>query len=180
MPSDAISLRHATADDIPALEALIEASVRGVGARHYSAVQIEQSLDHLFGVDQRLIDDGTYYVAEAEETLVGSGGWSRRQTPFGGDQAASVRDATLRDPDTDPAVIRAFFVDPEWTRRGIGHALLVHCEQAARAEGFDRFELTATLSGHAFYRSEGYTDVNQIDIPLSDGVSLQAIVMRKP
>ena len=179
MPSSA-PLRRATPADISALEALIEASVRGIGGRHYSNDQIERSLTHLFGVDRQLIDDGTYYVAEANGTIVGSGGWSRRQTPFGGDQADSVRDAALRDPSTDPAVIRAFFVHPAWTRRGIGNALLARCEQAARAEGFDHFELTATLSGHAFYRSEGYTDVREISIPLADGVSLQAIVMRKP
>jgi hypothetical protein len=38
------------------------------------------------------------------------------------------RDATLLAPTKDPAKIRAIFVHPEWVRRGIGGAILKHCE----------------------------------------------------
>ena len=176
----AVSLRQATHADVPSLQRLIEASVRTLGVRHYTPAQIEASLEHLFGVDRQLIEDGTYVVATVGPTIVGAGGWSRRKTPFGGDQATDVRDAGWRDPAVDPAVIRAFFVHPDWTRCGIGRALLRHCEADAAAEGFTCFELTATLSGHAFYRDAGYRDTDTISIPLIDGLVLEAVAMLKP
>lgn len=182
-------VRRATRADIPRLEALIDASVRGLGPAQYSDRQIERSLAQLFGVDTQLIDDGTYYVVESdyvveseqpgESPLVGCGGWSRRKTPFGGDQA-EAQDHALRDPTSDPAVIRAFFVHPEAVRQGIGRRMLAVCEQAARDAGFDRFELTATLTGLAFYRAHGYRDIEAIEIPLGEGEVLEAVRMRKP
>lgn len=172
-------LRPARRSDIPALKALIVASIREIGARRYSSDQIESSLQHLFGVDTQMIDDGTYFVVEAENSLVGAGGWSARQTAFGGDQATDVRDARWRDPDHDPAVIRAFYVHPDWTRRGVGQNLLEASEEAARAAGFDRFELVATLTGLPFYTASGYQKVEPVPITLPDGVVIEAVRMKK-
>jgi len=181
-PSDR-PIRPASRADIPRLDALIDASVRGLGPAQYSDRQIEMSLAHLFGVDTQLIDDGTYYVVESGRTrepdLVGCGGWSRRKTPFGGDQA-EAQDPALRDPSADPAVIRAFFVHPDVVRQGIGRRVLAVCEEAARDAGFDRFELTATLTGLAFYRTHGYRDIEPIEISLGEGEVLEAVKMRKP
>jgi len=181
-PSDR-PIRPATRADIPRLDALISRSVRGLGPAQYSDRQIEMSLARLFGVDTQLIDDGTYYVVESKRTgspsLVGCGGWSRRKTPFGGDHA-EAQDLALRDPASDPAVIRAFFVHPDVVRQGIGRRVLAVCEEAARDAGFDRFELTATLTGLAFYRSHGYRDIESIEIPLGEGEVLEAVNMRKP
>lgn len=185
-------IRPATREDVPALRALIEASVRGLGPRCYTARQIEQSLDRLFGVDTQLIDDGTYFAVEpvgdssGERTppIVGAGGWSKRKTPFGGDDATPHQDAALRDPATDPAVIRAFFVHPDWTRRGIGRRLLRRCETEAQAAGFTHFELTATLTGLPLYAALGYRERESITIPLGpapDGetLTLEAVRMTK-
>lgn len=179
--TDCYSIRVATRADVPALESLVEASVRGLGPSEYSERQIELSLQHLFGVDTLLIDDETYYVVETTERapkMVGCGGWSLRKTPFGGDQA-EAQDPERRDPATDPAVIRAFFVHPDAIRQGIGRKLLDVCESAARDAGFTDFELTATLTGYPLYAACGYEDVEAIEIPLADGVTLSAIRMRK-
>ncbi|WP_022834662.1 GNAT family N-acetyltransferase [Salisaeta longa] len=173
------TLRKATAADVAALDRLIEASVRALGPRAYTPAQIEASLKHLFGVDTQLIADGTYLVVERDGDVVGSGGWSWRQTPFGGDQAAA-QNAAARDPSTDPAVIRAFFVHPAHTRSGIASWLLDACEAAARDAGFTRFALTATHTGHAFYRAAGYRDVAPRVIDLPGGTLLEAIDMEKP
>lgn len=95
----AYTIRKATRADVAPLEALVEASVRGLGPARYSDRQIELSLQHLFGVDTLLIDDGTYYVAETHAgRIVGCGGWSLRKTPFGGDQA-EAQDPERRDPE---------------------------------------------------------------------------------
>ena len=175
-----MTVRLATLADVPALAALVEASIRGLGPQRYGAAQVESSLRHLFGVDTRMIEDGTSFVVEEGDGVVGCGGWSRRKTPFGGDQAADVRDAGLRDPASEPAVIRAFYVHPAWARRGIGRRLLEASEGAARAAGFTRFELVATLTGLPLYAAMGYRETEPLTIPLPDGVVIEAVRMEKP
>lgn len=174
-----MKLRPATPADAPGIADLIDASIRGIGSHRYDGEQVESSLRYLFGVDTRMIDDGTYFVVEADGQVVGAGGWSRRRTPFGGDQATAVRDAGLRDPAVDPAIMRAFYVHPDWARRGIGRMLLEASEQAAQAEGFSRFELVATLTGMPLYVAAGYREQEPIAIPLPDGVVIDAVRMTK-
>lgn len=169
-------LRVATEGDVRELSALIDHSVRSLSASVYSAVQIEAALTHIFGVDTQLIADGTYYVIEAEEAIVAAGGWSARQTLFGGDQMKSDADATI-DPATMPARIRAFFVDPGWTRRGLARRLYDACEAAARARGFRRFELMATLPGVPLYRALGFVDIEAVDVPMPGGLVLPCVRM---
>ena len=136
---------------------LIEASVRGLMPQGYTKAQLDGALGTLLGVDTQLIADGTYFVAEAtsdcsESILVGCGGWSQRKTLFGSDHRPGREDELL-DPETDAARIRAFFVHPQWARRGIGSRILEVCERAAEAAGFRRFEMGATLTGVAMYRA---------------------------
>jgi N-acetylglutamate synthase-like GNAT family acetyltransferase len=169
------AIRLATIDDIPAIRALIEQSVRILQLEDYSAQEIQGSLEGTQGVDTRLVEDGTYYVAEAAQAsanarIVGSGGWSKRKTLFGSDRRADRSDELL-DPRTDAAKIRAFFVHPEWTRRGIATAILQTCEEVAQAAGFRRFEMTATLTGLPMYLARGYTKVERTMIPLANGGS---------
>ena len=56
-------LRVATTEDVAGIRELIDASVRGLQARDYSAAQIDAALATVFTVDSRLIADGTYFVA---------------------------------------------------------------------------------------------------------------------
>ena len=178
-----IRIRTATAADVPGLQALIELSVRSLQAGDYSPAQIEGALRTVFGVDSQLIDDGTYFIAEAvrpggETALAGCGGWSKRTTLFGGDQAAGRQDSLL-DPRHDAAKIRAFFVHPDWSRRGVGTRILEACENAAMAAGFRRFEMGATLTGERLYKVRGYEPIERIEVPLGGGESLPVIRMAK-
>ena len=173
------SIRQATRADIPALNQLVQLSIRKLGGNYYDAQQVESSLKYLFGIDSRVVEDGTYYVVEVKGTIVACGGWSCRKTPFGGDQAGNLQDAGLRNPAVDAAVIRAFFVHPDWARQGIGRQLLDYSEAQALKEGFAWFELTATLSGYPLYIRYGYQDVEKIDIKLSDGTQLGGVRMEK-
>ena len=170
-------IRAALASDSAAIAALIDCSARGLSRQDYSDEQIEAAVSSVFGVDSELINDGTYFVAEGSGELIGCGGWSRRRTLFGGDQAAS-RQAGELDPQRDAAKIRAFFVHPNWARRGVGRALLQRCEQEARNAGFSALELMATLPGLAFYRSMGYAASDPIEYPAAGSV-LQFVPMRK-
>jgi GNAT superfamily N-acetyltransferase len=172
-----IRVRIATVDDVPALRALIDASVRGLQTRDYTAAVVERALATVYGVDTQLIADGTYWVAESDE-IVGCGGWSKRATLFGGDQYAGRADSLL-DPTKDAAKIRAFFVHPDWARRGIGTKILDACEGAAREAGYTRFEMGATLTGVPFYEARGYTAVESLTVPLAGGESMAIVRMEK-
>jgi len=178
-----IHLRKATSADVPRLREVIEASVRGLQAVDYSPAQIEGALQSVYGVDSQLIADGTYLVPElmnqqSQLEIVACGGWSKRQTLFGGDQYAGREDSLL-DPARDAAKIRAFFVHPNWARRGIGSLILEACENAAREAGFTRLEMGATLSGVAFYRAKGYAEIENQEAPLANGEVLPIVRMAK-
>src|ERR1700677_737163 len=114
-----LTLRPAVGADVPWLTELIAASVRTLQAVDYTAAQLEGALRSVYGVDTQLIQDGTYFVAEGDGIIVACGGWSKRRTLFGADHCAGREDSLL-DPTCDAARIRAFFVHPEWVRRGIG------------------------------------------------------------
>lgn len=172
------NLRQAVATDIPALRVLIDASVLGLQAADYTPAQIEGALQTVYGVDSQLIADGTYFVVEAESVIVGCGGWSKHKTLFGGDRWTGREDALL-DPRKDAAKIRAFFVHPDWVRRGIGSMILEACEKAASAAGFARFEMGATLTGVPLYRARGYVAIENLDVPLRNGESLVVVRMEK-
>jgi N-acetylglutamate synthase-like GNAT family acetyltransferase len=174
-----VNIRRATLEDVPALQALIDLSVRSLLSDYYSPVQIEGSLGTVFGVDSQLIADGTYFVIEpAPGTIVGCGGWSKRKTLFGGDHGAQREDSLL-DPEKDNARIRAFFVHPDWSRRGIGAKILAACETDALNVGFKGFELGATLAGERLYSARGYVAIERIEVPLMNGASLPVIRMSK-
>jgi GNAT superfamily N-acetyltransferase len=164
-----LRIRLAVPADVGALSALIRESVLGLSGSDYSPEQLESALRHLFGVDTRLIEDGTFYVVEAEGRVVACGGWSRRRTLFGGDQYAARSDDGL-DPAAEPARIRAFFVHPGFARRGIGRRLMEECERAARAHGFRGLELMATLTGIPLYERSGFRILERLDLELPDGV----------
>jgi GNAT superfamily N-acetyltransferase len=153
---------------------------------------LENALRTVYGVDTQLISDGTYFAAEETDAsgesrgaesrgaalLVGCGGWSKRKTLYGGDQFTGREDSLL-DPATDAAKIRAFFVHPDWARRGIGGMILEACEAAAWAAGFRRLEMGATLTGIPFYRAKGYMELEAVEAPLGDGLTLPIVRMGK-
>ena len=188
-----IYLRLAVPEDVPVLRQLIEASARGLQTEDYTAAQIEGALRTVFGVDSQLITDGTYIVAETELPsiarleatnshsalmIVGCGGWSKRKTLYGSDHWTAREDALL-DPLRDAAKIRAFFIHPDWARRGVGSMLLQACEDAAKSAGYTRFEMGATLTGAKLFGAKGYIAVKPISIPLVNGETLPVIHMEK-
>jgi predicted N-acetyltransferase YhbS len=172
------TLRLAQGHDIPELEKLIPLSVRSLQAAYYSPAQMEAALGRVFAVDGQLIRDGTYFVAEEAGRIVGCGGWSRRESLCGGDGDRVGEDARL-DPKRDAARIRAFFVHPEWARRGIGRSILVACERAIVAARFLRADLVATLCGEPLYAALGYSVVERYDLKMTDGLSLPVVRMTK-
>jgi GNAT superfamily N-acetyltransferase len=172
-----LTLRLATHADIALLRPLMNDAIRALLKPYLDDAAVEASFE-IMGLDTQLIDDGTYFVAMIGADIAGCGGWSRRATLFGGDHSAG-RDAALLDPKTDAARVRAMYTAPAFTRRGVGRAVLNGCEAAARAEGFARVELVATMAGQPLYAACGYRPIEAMTSVTSRGITIPLMRMGK-
>lgn len=172
------TVRLAQPEDTHALERLICSSVRALHSKYYSPEQIEAALGTVFGVDQQLIDDGTFFVTESRSEIIGCGGWSKRRAQFGSSAVRINPDPEI-DPSREPARIRAFFVHPAWVRRGIGRSILAECERAIRRRQFHRADIVATLPGEPLYVAAGYAVTERFAIPLTPGLTLPVVRLTK-
>lgn len=173
-----MEFRLARLADVPVLAELISHSARVLQRDTYTPEQLDGAVGTIFGVDTQLIRDGTYFVATVADRIVACGGWSRRITTCGGD-SAKCGDDRLRDPATEPAMIRAFFVHPDFARRGIGRELLRRSEAGARAAGFRSIEIMATMAGEPLYVAGGYEAVERCAVDLVNGLTLPVVRMRR-
>jgi hypothetical protein len=186
LPNDPTwQIRSAREEDIPALHALIEASVRGLQSNDYTPAQIEGALGTVLGLDTQLIRDQTYFVVKIPSTketkerkLAACGGWSKRKTLFGSDKA-STREPELLNPATDAAKVRAIFVHPDFARQGLGSLILAHVEYAAYTASFRHYEMGSTLTGVPLYTLKGYVPIEHVSVPLPNGESLPIVKMVK-
>jgi GNAT superfamily N-acetyltransferase len=178
--SEDLPLRLARPDDVPALRVLIDRSVRGLSAGVYAGSQIESALRYVFGPDSKLIADGTYYMIDSPAGgLAAAGGWGRRRTLYGGDQTKGEDDPLL-DPATEPARVRAFYVHPDWARRGLARRLFERCAADAGRAGFKVLELMATLPGVPLYLALGFTAIEETVANMPDGETLPLVRMTRP
>lgn len=180
--ADTMTFRHrlATQQDIPAIIDLMKLSIEENMKTLLSREEIEAAKETM-GVDQTLIDDGTYFVIEEdthERTLVGCGGWGKRRTLYGGNHTRG-RDDSLSDPSREAARIRAMYTHPQWVRRGIGSLLIRLGEEAARAAGFTRIALGSTLAGEPLYLAHGYAEVRRETFRGENGADNLVITMEK-
>ncbi len=171
--------RPAVPADAPRIAALMAASVQLLFPRFYSAEQTASAARYLTEPDTALIEDGTYFVHEADGEIVACGGWSRRGRLHAGSAAGPDDDRPL-DPATEPARIRAMFVRGDWTRRGLGRAVLAASERAAHRQGFRTMTLVATLPGVPLYAAYGFAEVERLAVALPDGVVLECAEMGMP
>mgnify|MGYP000521552779 CR=1 FL=1 len=136
--------RIATYEDIPTIEVLMELSINELLGPLLSAEQLEASFDSM-GLDDQLIKDGTYFMIFCDEVFVGCGGWSNRETLFGGNHTPN-RDDNFLDPLKDSARIRAMYTHPDWARQGIG-SLVMHLGENAAKKLLEN--KTTLISGHS-------------------------------
>jgi GNAT superfamily N-acetyltransferase len=172
-------LRVATDADIDVIAEVMRASVLELFPQFYDERQTASAAVHVAHVDPTLISDGTYFVHDVGGEVVGCGGWSRRGRLYVG-SGDHEGDDRLLDPHTEAAHIRAMFIRPDWTRRGLGRAILEAGHDAARSEGFQRLDLGATLPGVPLYRAFGFREVERLVITMPDGVTLEGVTMERP
>jgi GNAT superfamily N-acetyltransferase len=170
--------RIARPDDLDALRALMHRAIEHLQSGFLDADQVRAS-HRVMGLDTQLIRDGTYFLVLDGATIAGCGGWSYRATLYGGDASIVTREPAVLDPATDAARIRAMYTNPDYVRQGVGRMVLDLCEGAARAHGFRRAEMMATLAGEPLYRACGYLPIEPILSDPVDGVRVPLLRMGK-
>ena len=172
-----LTSRLAGPEDIPALDAVMDAAIAELQKGFLTEAQIASSR-MVMGLDRQLIADGTYFMVETEGRVAGCGGWSRRATLYGGDHTAG-RDAALLDPARDAAKVRAMYTHPDHVRRGVGRLVLGRCEDFARAAGFRSVELMSTLAGVPLYTACGYHVIERTSVAPPGDVPVPLVRMGK-
>jgi len=167
--ANVITHRLAQEADLDALRAMMTRAIESLQDGFLTPEQVRAS-HQVMGLDTQLIKDQTYFMVEIDGVLAGCGGWSFRSTLFGGDTSVVAREPTVLDPDTDAARIRAMYTNPDFTRRGVGREVMALCEGAARAAGFSRTEMMATMAGVPLYEACGYNLIEPIQAGPIDGV----------
>ena len=168
-------IRRAEMDDLPAIRDLHGRAMRAFGARHYEPRLIERFLETVGTLDERIVEDGTYLVAQTPGgEIVGSGGWSERVPTYIG--AVDGRPAMGR---RIRARIQGVFVHPGFKRQGLGRCLMAGAEGAVRARGHREVALDATLAGVPLSVAMGYRNFAPIAVRLPGGESINFVHMRK-
>lgn len=158
----------------------MHASVGAHFPAFYDDRQTAAAARYMSRLDPVLIEDGTYYVHEADGRIVACGGWSLRGKLFAGPADAPGDDPLRRiDPAREPARIRAMYVDDEWSRRGLGRAIVETSARAAAGRGFSALTLVATLPGERLYASCGFVAREPVPVVLPDGTSLDGVLMTR-
>ncbi len=158
-------VRVATLDDSALISSLLRASFPELMRSAYDSKLLEQVLPRMTVAQPRLLESGSYYVAESSDgAIVGCGGWTKER-PGSSETTTNV------------GHIRHFGVHPDWTRRGVGKALYARCEHDAQNAGVSQFECYSSLNGEAFYSALGFKRLAQIDVDMSDGVRFPSVHM---
>ncbi|MEV8378047.1 GNAT family N-acetyltransferase [Kribbella sp. NPDC056861] len=169
------TIRRATVDDLGALHDLAERAVFELLGSHYTPEQLSAAREvGIYQVERELIEAGGYYAVEIDGVVVGGSGWSDRGE-FGppGQLAGEAR------ADEATATMRATYVDPGWSRRGLATMLAKVTEAAAWEAGFRIFEAMCTPASEAFRTTLGYHLVERVTTTFSDGTEFQGARMRK-
>jgi GNAT superfamily N-acetyltransferase len=171
-----VTIRKAQSADVPTLRRMQERSLSVLGRSTYTAEEIEAFLACIGTMDEAVVDEGHFFVAEdAFGSLVGSAAWSQLQPGYAASEGAPEHGSD----GSASATVRSVFVDPRFARRGIASTLIRTVEQDALQHDILDLTLTATLSGLPFYRHHGWREVERKAIPLGGTLRFGCCAMRK-
>jgi GNAT superfamily N-acetyltransferase len=150
------------AGEEPAVAALHDRSFRALAAGTYGpevlAAHAGLVLDPAYAAGLAAND---IWVAEAPGgALLGTAGW-------------------MAQPEPGLGRIRKVYVAPEAARQGIGRALMAAAEARAAVAGAHSLILRGHLNAVAFYQALGYAPDREDRMPLSGGLSMPVLFMRK-
>jgi GNAT superfamily N-acetyltransferase len=160
------SARISHSNDSDGVTELLQASYSSLFGPAYSTDVLCQALPVIARANPRLLGSGAFFVAEADHgQIVGCGGWS------------------LDYPGTEEVAgtghVRHFATHPDWLRRGVGRALLSKTMSQATDRGIRALECQSSLVAVEFYRSQGFSVVNQSALHLVSGVVIPSVRMRR-
>lgn len=148
-------IRRATFDDIDLLEEIIIQSCRELVCDVYAKQVAEELIAHgKLKVDRSLIEDGTLYCLIENNQIIACGGWSRTYKAF------DDIENDISEEFKNIAMLRSFYIKPEFVHRGYGKKLLEYCEEEIKSEGFTKIELHSSPYAFKFYKNNGYTLVS--------------------
>lgn len=128
-----LSIRMATACDVPAMAHVHVAAVRSLCRTHYQAHELSRWISQGPGLYSELVQSSTVMVAELDGEVVGFAGASLAH-----------------------GYVRAVYVAPGAAGSGVGMRLLVRLERVARVFGLQQLTVDATLNAAGFYERAGY------------------------
>ena len=76
--------------------------------------------------------------------------------------------------------VTGLYVDPAWSRRGVGRDLLKRAETDIAAAGNDSVGVVASLIAQPFYESEGYELILRRSWKTRGGLEIDVLDMEKP
>ncbi len=160
-------LRVAEPKDSLAVSSLLEASYTKLLVIGYEPELMARALPLMTKANPQLLASGNFYVVQSQPGhLIGCGGWSKERPGSG-----EIRHGE--------AHIRHFATHPDWTRRGIGRALLARCLQDTKAAATRLLECYSSLMAVDFYRASEFVAVRTIDMQLTSDVSIPGVLMRR-
>ena len=164
-----ITIRRAAAADAGNIRALQDAAFRIETRADYEPDDVESFLSHAGTLEDGLIEENTYFVAEIEGEIVASGGWSARQAAF---------ETYIRSGSAAPAgsaVIRGVYVDPAYAATGLAQRLVGVIEAGIASCGYAGAYLATTYTGMPFFTSAGYKPCNLVSLAFPDGNELHGV-----
>lgn len=161
-----IHVRIANESDAPAVRQILTASYPALMACAYDAALLERALPVIMQPNLRLLSSGTYYLAEADDLPIGCGGWSHRMP---GSDTVTV----------GLAHIRHFATDAKWIGRGVGRSIFRACEESAKAQNVEKFEVLSSLNAEPFYQSLGFRRIEVVQVPMPQGILFPSVRMER-
>jgi GNAT superfamily N-acetyltransferase len=161
-----VQVRVARPADANVVGEVLAASYPVLMAGAYDAALLDHALPLMTRANPRLLDSGTYYVAEIEGEPVGCGGWTFEEPGLG----------TLV---PGIAHIRHFGVSVHFVGRGVGRALYNQCVVDARRAGVRQMECYSSLNGERFYGALGFRIVRCIDVQMGAKLVFPSIHMSR-
>lgn len=161
-----ITVRIAGPRDVPVIDFILGESYPRLMSAAYARALLAEALPMMVRANLRLLESGTYYLAEADGQPAGCGGWTFDEPGTGALESGTAH-------------IRHFGVRPFWTGKGVGRLVYQQCEDAARAAGARRFMCFSSLNAEPFYRALGFRAEGPIDVAMGPTVRLPSILMSR-